>query len=741
MRIIVIDSDKTFTTSFSQRCQKLSVFCQVIPALQTAFAEMKKKPDDIDLVLICRELAGGQDGAALAQMMRKDPKTADIPYVLMSTAWGKPEFAKHQKTEFGANAYFSKKSPMTELESTIEAVTGFKFAAPVAGSKAASTGATSLNIKLEAASDVVNISEDVPSDISMAEPISLFADGDAPPPAPSKPSGPMIPQAVTGGAVKKPAAPIPKAAAPQAAAPQSNEIDMGGATSSGIEFSVGGEDAPKIETNAAPAVLPPTSEASAGGIEISLGGDFEVETSNAPPKAAAPAAKVAAPPAKVAAPPAKAAAPANSSINIPTPAAEVPLSDGSLFAIDLSAGDEVPAEEVPPPTVAHSVAEAAPEAGAATGLTLSPEESGISLSGEVMATEAPLVEEPALDAAVAVSEPPLAPEPSIGSEFAVTDELASMDLGAGVVEAAELAAAPPPVPVAAPVYAQENSAPPVSEEEAAKDLPYLFAGGAAGLAVGASTHGRDTTMTRSGFSPAGSGHARGNGDVGGPLSEDVETLKKYLTMREQDVSVLTAQLTYAKEELDKGENTIKRLSMENEDLYHQINDLKKRVETQDQELQHAGKSREGEVEQLRFEVKTKIDRIKFVEDRLNDSAQQYEKLKERVRLDIRKIRVREKELESKLEILKKDSETLIGARENKILELKRKIDLLEFNYDTLQDKNDMEKQNVVKANEKIDRVLKVLKLALGVIEAEGDQGTSSDSSKSPGSHGAGAKAA
>jgi chromosome segregation ATPase len=197
-------------------------------------------------------------------------------------------------------------------------------------------------------------------------------------------------------------------------------------------------------------------------------------------------------------------------------------------------------------------------------------------------------------------------------------------------------------------------------------------------------------------------------------------------MREQDVSVLTAQLTYAKEELGKSEDTIKRQALENEDLFHQIADLKKKNTEIDQELQHATKNREGEVEQLRFEVKSKIDRIKFLEDRLNDSAQQYEKLKERVRLDIRKIRIREKELESKLEILKKDSETLIGARENKILELKRKIDLLEFNYDTLQDKNELEKQNVQKGNEKIERVLKVLKLAVGVIEAEGEAATAEE---------------
>ncbi|HRK02631.1 MAG TPA: hypothetical protein PLH57_08190, partial [Oligoflexia bacterium] len=91
-----------------------------------------------------------------------------------------------------------------------------------------------------------------------------------------------------------------------------------------------------------------------------------------------------------------------------------------------------------------------------------------------------------------------------------------------------------------------------------------------------------------------------------------------------------------------------------------------------------------------------------------------------------------KELESKLEILRKDSETLIASRENKILDLKRKVDLLEFNYDVLQDKNAIERGNVQKANEKIERVLKVLRLALGMIESDdltGETGASEQKDK------------
>jgi hypothetical protein len=625
MRIILLDSDINFTSSVSQRWKKFSVYCQVFPQTNAAFAELKKDPDAVDIVLIAKELGGGQDGLAAAQSLRKDPKTADVPYLLMSSAWGKPDFAKHQKTEFGANAYYSRKDPVTELESMIEAVTGFKFSAAAAAPEGAGDGkqtTTSLEVKLEAADEVVNIEEAIPDNISMEAPINLFPDGE-PPPTPTK----ATTTAITMPGVEEPPGetkmtsvdlgpqPVEEAAPPPPPAPEPVV-----------------EAAPEpIAAAPAPAPVPVPEPAAAGGIGIAVGNmDFQLETSSKP-TASAPETPPAPEPVAVAAP-----EPVAVSVTAAEPAAE-------------------------------AAAAAAPSLDLAASLDLS-------------------------------AAPPPPPEPQAAEVSLTTDEPAP-DITAAVTKAQPV-----------PQQAAEMVA--VSEEEAAKDLPYLFAGSSGGSAAGVAA------ATSAGFTRSAVTQAAAVAESSGGGSGDTETLKKYLTMREQDVSVLTAQLTYAKEELAKCNETIKRMTLESEDLAHQINDLRERVAAQDQQLLHAQKSTEGEVEQLRFELKAKIDRIKFLEDRLTDSGHQYEKLKERVRHDIRKIRVREKELESKLEILKKDSETLIAARENKILELKRKIDLLEFNYDTLQDKNELERQNVAKANEKIDRVLKVLKLAMGVIEGE-----------------------
>jgi TolA-binding protein len=260
--------------------------------------------------------------------------------------------------------------------------------------------------------------------------------------------------------------------------------------------------------------------------------------------------------------------------------------------------------------------------------------------------------------------------------------------------------------------------------QAAQDLPYLFGGTTTTTKQGQGTSAPLTLPNAAEIAATAAAAVSAAGMDMSQLSGsgDVETLKKYLMMREQDIAILSAQLGYAKEELGKAEQSIKSLNMQVEDFVHQLDDRNQRIETLEKELMHAGKSKESEIEQLRFELKSKIDRTKFLEDQLSTSAIQYEKLRDRVRQDIRKIRVREKELENKLEILKKDSETLIAARESKILELKRKIDLLEFNYDTLQDQNVADKANVSEAHEKIAKVVKVLKLAMGIIEGETDNG-------------------
>jgi hypothetical protein len=201
-------------------------------------------------------------------------------------------------------------------------------------------------------------------------------------------------------------------------------------------------------------------------------------------------------------------------------------------------------------------------------------------------------------------------------------------------------------------------------------------------------------------------------------SSEVDTLKNYLTMREQDIAVLKVQLSYARDELKKNGDTIRFLSSENEDLKKQIESLKRKADDFDSEKKALIRTHESEVEKLKQELKEKIEKINVLEDKLKNAEEESERFKERVRLDLRKIRVREKELESKLEILKKDSEMLVASREAKIIELKRRVDLLEFNIDVLTEKNEKSQNRIQQILKKQEEVQGVLKLALNLLSEE-----------------------
>lgn len=200
---------------------------------------------------------------------------------------------------------------------------------------------------------------------------------------------------------------------------------------------------------------------------------------------------------------------------------------------------------------------------------------------------------------------------------------------------------------------------------------------------------------------------------------DIDTLKKYLGLREQDVSVLSSQLQAAQDLIGKMEAELREEQAKNSELSSRCTSLQERVGHFEREKSLAVESVQGDLENIRFEMKTKIDKAKILESQVREANEEMNRLKERVRSDIRKIRVREKELENKLEITRRDSEVLISAREGKIIELKRKLDILEFNMDLLQDQYSKEKESNSSLRERLSRAAQVVRVAGGFLETQG----------------------
>jgi hypothetical protein len=197
---------------------------------------------------------------------------------------------------------------------------------------------------------------------------------------------------------------------------------------------------------------------------------------------------------------------------------------------------------------------------------------------------------------------------------------------------------------------------------------------------------------------------------------DSETLRSYLALREQDVAVLSGQVRSSQERIQQLENLLKVEKARNTELAHMNAKQEQQLKHYDQEKQVEHEVLERQIEDVNDQLKERTDKARKIEAKLRITMDEIGKVKERVRVDIRRIRVREKELEGQLEVLKKDSSALLQARDDKILELKRRLDLLEFNMELVQEQFYREKETADLLKMKLKDAALVMKQAGGLLE-------------------------
>lgn len=325
---------------------------------------------------------------------------------------------------------------------------------------------------------------------------------------------------------------------------------------------------------------------------------------------------------------------------------------------------------------------------------------------------------PASDASIELvpanaSEPVLAPQPTFAPEPVV------------------LAAEPPPFTVSAPtppsppaieevefiapqsesasVSATDTDSASDSDSASESEMPYLF--------------GRSKPTSRPSAPPRFE-HPVGDSIVpgGAAQSPDTETLKKYLLLREQDVAALSGQLKATRAENHQIAEALKQERARVAELEHLETERQRDNERFERERQLLMDAHRAEIAEIKFQAQAKSDRVRALELEVRGAGSELERIKERVRSDLRKIRTREKDLETKLELSRKDSETLVAAREAKIIELKRKVDLLEFNLDVIQNQLAKERDNGNQLKERLLRAKQAVKAAGGLLAADSGPG-------------------
>jgi len=151
------------------------------------------------------------------------------------------------------------------------------------------------------------------------------------------------------------------------------------------------------------------------------------------------------------------------------------------------------------------------------------------------------------------------------------------------------------------------------------------------------------------------------------------------------------------------------MTQENLGLKAEIDDL--RIELSIVKKRHL-----KEIDELKEKTKQSDDKKVVYEEKLRKYQKEVDRLNHKLRIDFNQIRQREKELEGQLELQSLDSENQIKARDKKILELKRKIDSLEFNMENAQIKEQRSRDDKNKLEDKITKIMKTLRGSIKILE-------------------------
>lgn len=196
-------------------------------------------------------------------------------------------------------------------------------------------------------------------------------------------------------------------------------------------------------------------------------------------------------------------------------------------------------------------------------------------------------------------------------------------------------------------------------------------------------------------------------ELSGAYSGEMERLQATISNLRSDRSELLAK--------------IERLEDERVLQNRQTLSLRAELDEKKIELTIIRKKLHDELNEMKDKFKLFDEKRLILEEKNRQLMQELDKAGHRNRIDVKKVQMRERELEQKLELLKSDAETQIKNRDLKILELKRKMDGMEFDMESITSQEKRSVESRYELEDKLDKAIKTLRNAITVLEDESDR--------------------
>jgi hypothetical protein len=176
------------------------------------------------------------------------------------------------------------------------------------------------------------------------------------------------------------------------------------------------------------------------------------------------------------------------------------------------------------------------------------------------------------------------------------------------------------------------------------------------------------------------------------------------------VKVSQERITLLEGDRDQLRSEIDKLLATSESLECRLNESK--AEQEKIERRHKEK-----VEILEEEKVVLTTRINAREDELLQIKRELSDFKGRFQGDLRKIRVRERDLESRHELLRAENSAVVKSKDEMILELKRQLEQLQYEVEGFRTQSADLNSTINDYSERNQRTVKALRLALSILES------------------------
>jgi len=175
------------------------------------------------------------------------------------------------------------------------------------------------------------------------------------------------------------------------------------------------------------------------------------------------------------------------------------------------------------------------------------------------------------------------------------------------------------------------------------------------------------------------------------------------------VKVAQARINTLEKEKETLRTEIDLLLTSSETIQRKFNELK----TLHENLERKHREKTEILEDEKAVIKT---RLNAKEAELSALKRENGDLLSRFQSDLRKIRVRERELEHRQEIIRAEMVTVVRSKDEVIVELKRQLEKLHFELDNFRAKSADMNTKFSEFNDRNHRTVKALRLALSVLE-------------------------